>query len=110
MDEESLQLCDWNATVDLELVSLNLWCNMKESTIAQILLNLMELLEFRTVTELTVTDSPDHVDLKVVVVAGLTVAEVTGSNTVSITEDELMQILILVLNFLPGQHQVINGG
>ncbi|PHU14484.1 Formate dehydrogenase, mitochondrial [Capsicum chinense] len=52
----------------------------------------------------------DHVDLKVVVVAGLTVEEVTGSNAVSITEAELMQILILVLNFLPGQHQVINEG
>ena len=34
MDEDSLQLCDWNATADLELVSLNLWCNMKERTIA----------------------------------------------------------------------------
>ncbi|KAF3670166.1 Protein Iojap, chloroplastic [Capsicum annuum] len=58
MDEDSLQLCDWNATADLELVSLNLWCNMKESNIAQMLLNLMELPEFRIVTELTVTDSP----------------------------------------------------
>ncbi|KAF3614175.1 hypothetical protein FXO38_35825 [Capsicum annuum] len=43
----------------------------------------------------------DHVDLKAAVAAGLTVAEVTGSNTVSVAEDELMRILILVRNFLP---------
>ena len=35
MDEDLLQLYNWNATTDLELVSLNRWCNMKESTIAQ---------------------------------------------------------------------------
>ena len=31
MNEDSLCLCDWNATATagLELVSRNLWCNMK---------------------------------------------------------------------------------
>ncbi|KAH7847829.1 hypothetical protein Vadar_030653 [Vaccinium darrowii] len=51
----------------------------------------------------------DHVDLKAAAAAGLTVAEVTGSNTQSVAEDQLMRILILVRNFLPGYHQVVNG-
>ncbi|KAK4367465.1 hypothetical protein RND71_011257 [Anisodus tanguticus] len=58
---------------------------------------------------LTAGIGSDHVDLKAAAAAGLTVAEVTGSNTVSVAEDELMRILILVRNFLPGHHQVING-
>ena len=36
-------------------------------------------------------------------------AEVTGSNTVSVAEDELMRILILLRNFLPGYQQVVKG-
>nr|KAJ0215805.1 hypothetical protein LSAT_V11C300131720 [Lactuca sativa] len=51
----------------------------------------------------------DHVDLKAVAAVGFTVAEVTGSNVVSVAEDELMRILILVRNFLAGHHQVISG-
>ena len=35
MDEDSLQHCDWKATAGMELLALDLWCNMKESTIAQ---------------------------------------------------------------------------
>ncbi|KAL0288007.1 UNVERIFIED_CONTAM: Formate dehydrogenase, mitochondrial [Sesamum calycinum] len=58
---------------------------------------------------LTAGIGSDHVDLKAAAEAGLTVAEVTGSNVVSVAEDELMRILILVRNFLPGHHQVING-
>nr|KAJ0222552.1 hypothetical protein LSAT_V11C200083620 [Lactuca sativa] len=58
---------------------------------------------------LTAGIGSDHVDLKAAAAAGLTVAEVTGSNTVSVAEDELMRILILVRNFLPGHHQVISG-
>ncbi|XP_052190895.1 formate dehydrogenase, mitochondrial [Diospyros lotus] len=58
---------------------------------------------------LTAGIGSDHVDLKAAAAAGLTVAEVTGSNVVSVAEDELMRILILVRNFLPGHHQVING-
>ncbi|KAK8497428.1 hypothetical protein V6N13_052983 [Hibiscus sabdariffa] len=58
---------------------------------------------------LTAGIGSDHVDLKAAAEAGLTVAEITGSNVVSVAEDELMRILILVRNFLPGHHQVING-
>uniref|UniRef100_A0A5B7AQV9 Formate dehydrogenase n=1 Tax=Davidia involucrata TaxID=16924 RepID=A0A5B7AQV9_DAVIN len=58
---------------------------------------------------LTAGIGSDHVDLTAAAAAGLTVAEVTGSNVVSVAEDELMRILILVRNFLPGYHQVING-
>ncbi|KAI4339544.1 hypothetical protein MLD38_024476 [Melastoma candidum] len=58
---------------------------------------------------LTAGIGSDHIDLKAAAEAGLTVAEVTGSNVVSVAEDELMRILILVRNFLPGHHQVING-
>lgn len=58
---------------------------------------------------LTAGIGSDHIDLKAAAEAGLTVAEVTGSNVVSVAEDELMRILILVRNFLPGHHQVISG-
>ncbi|XP_062106838.1 formate dehydrogenase, mitochondrial [Humulus lupulus] len=58
---------------------------------------------------LTAGIGSDHVDLNAAAAAGLTVAEVTGSNVVSVAEDELMRILILVRNFVPGHHQVING-
>lgn len=58
---------------------------------------------------LTAGIGSDHIDLNAAAAAGLTVAEVTGSNVVSVAEDELMRILILVRNFLPGYHQVING-
>lgn len=58
---------------------------------------------------LTAGIGSDHVDLQAAAAAGLTVAEVTGSNVVSVAEDELMRILILVRNFLPGHHQVITG-
>ncbi|KFK24474.1 hypothetical protein AALP_AAs67063U000200 [Arabis alpina] len=50
-----------------------------------------------------------HIDLHAAASAGLTVAEVTGSNVVSVAEDELMRILILMRNFVPGYNQVING-
>lgn len=58
---------------------------------------------------LTAGIGSDHIDLKAAAAAGLTVAEVTGSNVVSVAEDELMRILILVRNFLPGYHQASNG-
>ncbi|BBH00403.1 formate dehydrogenase [Prunus dulcis] len=51
---------------------------------------------------LTAGIGSDHIDLKAAAAAGLTVAEVTGSNVVSVAEDELMRILILVRNFVPG--------
>jgi formate dehydrogenase len=58
---------------------------------------------------LTAGIGSDHIDLKAAAAAGLTVAEVTGSNTVSVAEDELMRILILTRNFVPGYHQAITG-
>ncbi|KAL5704173.1 formate dehydrogenase [Ranunculus cassubicifolius] len=58
---------------------------------------------------LTAGIGSDHIDLKAASEAGLTVAEVTGSNVVSVAEDELMRILILVRNFLPGYHQASSG-
>ncbi|KAJ0054271.1 hypothetical protein Pint_02705 [Pistacia integerrima] len=58
---------------------------------------------------LTAGIGSDHIDLPAAAAAGLTVAEVTGSNVVSVAEDELMRILILLRNFLPGYHQIING-
>ncbi|XP_042498773.1 formate dehydrogenase, mitochondrial-like isoform X2 [Macadamia integrifolia] len=58
---------------------------------------------------LTAGVGSDHIDLKAAAAAGLTVAEVTGSNVVSVAEDELMRILILVRNFVAGYNQVVNG-
>jgi formate dehydrogenase len=58
---------------------------------------------------LTAGIGSDHVDLPAAAAAGLTVAEVTGSNTVSVAEDQLMRVLVLMRNFLPGHHQAISG-
>ncbi|CAK9161337.1 unnamed protein product [Ilex paraguariensis] len=52
---------------------------------------------------LTAGVGSDHIDLKAVAAA---VAEVTGSNVVSVAEDELMRILTLVRNFLPGAYDL----
>ncbi|KAI3977910.1 hypothetical protein MKX01_036750 [Papaver californicum] len=58
---------------------------------------------------LTAGIGSDHIDLQAAADAGLTVAEVTGSNVVSVAEDELMRILILARNFIPGYQQVVTG-
>lgn len=58
---------------------------------------------------LTAGIGSDHVDLLAAADAGLTVAEVTGSNTVSVAEHVLMMILALVRNYMEGQRQVVNG-
>lgn len=58
---------------------------------------------------LTAGIGSDHIDLKAAAAAGLTVAEVTGSNVVSVAEDEVMRVLILMRNFVPGYQQVVNG-
>uniref|UniRef100_A0A0D3GGT7 Formate dehydrogenase, mitochondrial n=1 Tax=Oryza barthii TaxID=65489 RepID=A0A0D3GGT7_9ORYZ len=58
---------------------------------------------------LTAGVGSDHIDLPAAAAAGLTVAEITGSNTVSVAEDQLMRILLLLRNFLPGHHQIVNG-
>eukprot|EP00850_Spirogloea_muscicola_P003546 SM000014S00334 [mRNA] locus=s14:728401:730941:- [translate_table: standard] len=59
---------------------------------------------------LTAGIGSDHIDLKAAADAGLTVAEVTGSNVVSVAEDEVMRILLLIRNFLPAWHQIHDGG
>ena len=59
---------------------------------------------------LTAGVGSDHIDLHTAAEKGMTVAEVSGSNVVSVAEDELMRILILLRNFLPANKQVSEGG
>ncbi|PMB68843.1 Formate dehydrogenase [Beauveria bassiana] len=53
----------------------------------------------------------DHVDLNAAnkTNGGITVAEVTGSNVVSVAEHVVMTILVLVRNFVPAHEQVARG-
>jgi len=53
----------------------------------------------------------DHVDLNAAnkTNGGVTVAEVTGSNVVSVAEHVVMTILVLVRNFVPAHEQVERG-
>lgn len=51
----------------------------------------------------------DHVDLTAANEHKITVAEVTGSNVVSVAEHVLMSILLLVRNYPAGHQQVIDG-
>ncbi|KAK9837356.1 hypothetical protein WJX84_012030, partial [Apatococcus fuscideae] len=52
----------------------------------------------------------DHVHLDSAAANGLTVAEATGSNNVSTAEQAVMQILVLVRNFVPAHEQIAEGG
>ena len=52
----------------------------------------------------------DHVDLQAAMERGLTVAEVTYSNSVSVSEHVVMMILALVRNYLPSYGWVVKGG
>jgi formate dehydrogenase len=52
----------------------------------------------------------DHVDLQAAVEHGMTVAEVTYSNSVSVSEHVVMMILGLVRNYIPSYQQVVAGG
>ena len=52
----------------------------------------------------------DHVDLKAAIERGLTVAEVTYSNSISVAEHVVMMILGLVRNYIPSHQWVIDGG
>jgi formate dehydrogenase len=52
----------------------------------------------------------DHVDLDAAIKAGLTVAEETYSNSISVAEHTVMQILALVRNFVPSHEWIVNGG
>ncbi|KAK5109206.1 hypothetical protein LTR62_007188 [Meristemomyces frigidus] len=53
----------------------------------------------------------DHVDLNAAnkTNGGITVAEVTGSNVVSVAEHVVMTILVLVRNFVPAHEQIVAG-
>jgi formate dehydrogenase len=57
---------------------------------------------------LTAGIGSDHVDLLAAQEKGITVAEVTGCNVVSVAEHVVMQILALVRNYIPAYTQVIN--
>ncbi|MHB8352164.1 MAG: NAD-dependent formate dehydrogenase [Thermoplasmata archaeon] len=58
---------------------------------------------------LTAGVGSDHIDLAAAAKKGITVAEITGSNVVSVAEHTVMQILALVRNYLPAYQQVRDG-
>jgi formate dehydrogenase len=59
---------------------------------------------------LTAGVGSDHFDLAAAAERNITVAEITGSNVVSVAEHAVMQILTLVRNYLPSYNEVIEGG
>ena len=52
----------------------------------------------------------DHVDLQAAAERGLTVAEVTYSNSISVSEHVVMMILALGRNYIPSYQTVVRGG
>jgi formate dehydrogenase len=52
----------------------------------------------------------DHVDLEDAMKHGITVAEITFSNSISVAEHVVMMILALVRNYIPSYQWVIKGG
>jgi formate dehydrogenase len=52
----------------------------------------------------------DHVDLQAAIKRGITVAEVTYCNSISVSEHAVMMILSLVRNYLPSYQWVVNKG
>jgi formate dehydrogenase len=52
----------------------------------------------------------DHVDLQAAIDRGMTVAEVTYSNSISVSEHVVMMILSLVRNYIPSYKWVVDGG
>jgi formate dehydrogenase len=52
----------------------------------------------------------DHVDLQAAIEHGVTVAEVTYCNSISVSEHVVMMILSLVRNYIPSYKWVIDGG
>lgn len=52
----------------------------------------------------------DHVDLQAAMDAGITVAEVTYCNSISVAEHVVMMILALVRNYIPSYQWVVKGG
>ncbi|MET7506302.1 NAD-dependent formate dehydrogenase [Streptomyces albidoflavus] len=59
---------------------------------------------------LTAGIGSDHVDLDAAIAHGITVAEVTYSNSISVAEHAVMQILALVRNYLPSHRIAAEGG
>ncbi len=59
---------------------------------------------------LTAGIGSDHVDLQAAIERGLTVAEVTYSNSISVAEHVVMMILALVRNYIPSYQWVVQGG
>jgi len=52
----------------------------------------------------------DHVDLQAAIDSGITVAEVTYCNSISVSEHVVMAILALVRNYIPSYRWVVDGG
>jgi formate dehydrogenase len=52
----------------------------------------------------------DHVDLQAAMNRGITVAEVTYCNSISVSEHVVMMILSLVRNYIPSHDWVVRGG
>lgn len=52
----------------------------------------------------------DHVDLQAAIDRGITVAEITFSNSISVSEHVVMMILSLVRNYIPSYQWVVQGG
>ena len=52
----------------------------------------------------------DHVDLQAAIDRGMTVAEVTYCNSISVSEHIVMMILALVRNYIPSYQVVVDGG
>ncbi len=52
----------------------------------------------------------DHVDLQAAIDGGITVAEVTYCNSISVSEHVVMAILALVRNYIPSHQWVVDGG
>lgn len=59
---------------------------------------------------LTAGIGSDHVDLDAAIARGITVAEVTFCNSISVAEHAVMQILTLVRNFVPSHQWTADGG
>ncbi|HMD57543.1 MAG TPA: NAD-dependent formate dehydrogenase [Solirubrobacteraceae bacterium] len=59
---------------------------------------------------LTAGIGSDHVDLQAAIENGVTVAEVTYSNSISVAEHVVMMILALVRNYIPSHQWVLDGG
>ena len=57
---------------------------------------------------LTAGVGSDHIDLPFSP-KGITVAEITGSNVVSVAEQVVMHILALIRNYIPAYKQVLDG-